>query len=353
MKRKIVFITVGAVAIIFLCIALGFVFIEVDKSTYSGDKEVKVISKFTAQNAEKNLSKEENMCYSPISEFLSMALISESMDTEQAEEIYDTLGVKNRGKLFEVCRELCDDILCKDERDNYISEVKLSVWDENEVCEMTDNYFSERLLKGVIDNSRKEDSEKGISSNVEFEGLWDLYFSESKINKFTLETGQSIETQFITGKRYARCMSGNGYTATGIYYIGGNELILIIPDDDKKIKDILNESVLNEVMAIYSSNKKRYAKEFDVTFTIPLFEISEKTAAENINSVQVTQNMKFGIDQFGTFAENVEGLPRGSVVLHYEKRPEAKEITVDRPFIYILVNNDVPLMIGTVYNPAE
>ncbi len=352
MKKKLGIVLLVAGIIAFLVI-VSLIFIKIEKPIYWGDGETKIVGKFTAKSVENVLNEEENMCYSPLCEFFSLALISESTDTKQTEEIYDRLGVKNREKLFKVCRELGDDVLCSKEEYNYVSEVKISVWDENETCEMTDNYFSKRILKGIVDNLKHGDSENGILASVNFSGLWDMRFSESKLNEFVLETGQSVDAKFITGERYARCITGKEYTAAEIHYIGNSDLIIILPNEENKVKDIVKEDVINEIMAVYSSDKDMYAKEFDVTFTIPLFETGETSIVKNIDDIQFSQAVSFGIGMVGTSAVDIEGLPRGSVVLHYEERPPKREMTVSRPFVYILTNNDIPLMVGTVYNPAE
>lgn len=135
---------------------------------------------------------------------------------------------------------------------------------------------------------------------------------------------------------------------------------------------MLDEKFLNEILSISSDDKEK--KEGLVKLKMPVFSIEcdwssllkdtlrdygVKELFQSPNwqngiegtSVDIKQKTKFVLDEEGIEAAAATSMQVAFAVDNKEK-PEL-ELTVDRPFLYVLMKEDVPLFIGTVYNPAE
>lgn len=71
----------------------------------------------------------------------------------------------------------------------------------------------------------------------------------------------------------------------------------------------------------------------------------------NGSAVEVFQKARFIVNEEGV--EGAAATPTISYVAAGANEDEPLELIFDRPFMYILMKDDVPLFIGTVYNPTE
>ena len=200
-----------------------------------------------------------------------------------------------------------------------------------------------------------------------------LYFVESTEKEdFTLENDERVQVSYLEGNEinmdYKLCEK---YTIVSVPLVSG-DFIVVLPKDGMKLSKLLTESKINEVMSIITNKEmdrgsvnikiptfecmKSFEEELEVMMKKMgikrLYENSEWRLSERLNNqeVKVVQKNKLIVSKDGVKAASASyaGFPLG---VNPEKL--MLDINFDRPFLYVMMKDGVPLFIGTVYNPAE
>ncbi|MBE5940860.1 MAG: serpin family protein [Lachnospiraceae bacterium] len=374
---------------------------------YNCDEEVKSIGKFTAATAEELLSKSENTCYSPVSLYTLVCFVAEKTNDSVAKEVVSGLGYKHYGASYKMkkgCESIIEKVTCVDEDANNIVQIGNSMWISNEKYDVTAEEMSDSDIDNVpmdifVEDFSNEDigvwmSEKtnqlisdvqvndmslGLVSTIRFEKTWHINFKENKKGEFTTASGEKIQVEYMVGEEVSGYVSGKDYIAANMSYYGGTEMIVVLPDEDKNLADLVDEDTINEIIASYTTTGFLGGeKEADVKFTIPKFSIETTFTTDKINDslknigidkvfdinswnvagdnemseIELIQKTKFEIDEEGTVSE-ANGKPKFGSLGYGEKDRTNLDIVLNRPFMYIVMTDDIPLFIGTVYNPTE
>ena len=150
------------------------------------------------------------------------------------------------------------------------------------------------------------------------------------------------------------------------------EIVFILPQKGVQLEKMLKEKSINDIMALITGAE---LEEGYVNISFPKFncgndfkdelysmlkemgierllENGEWILSEGMSelSMEVIQKTKFKVDKDGIEA-SAATIKRKPVSI--EDKNLVLDITIDRPFMYILIKDGVPLFIGTVYNPAE
>jgi len=150
--------------------------------------------------------------------------------------------------------------------------------------------------------------------------------------------------------------------------------LFVLPDENVKLEELLGENRLNELIALSSNDQMDHGL---VTITLPTYEC-EYDFEDNIEDAVkeigikrmfdgdqwkvVSEDSSFDVDirqktNIKVTEDGVEAAAATYVSVDYISAEQIKEpdlvITLDRPFLYVLVKDGVPLFIGTVYNPSE
>ena len=396
MKKKKSFIIGGVTVVVAIIATLILKNQFFASANYSNDYN-KTFGEFTANTTSKLIGDEnENTCYSPVSLFAALTLMAETTENDTREEILEVLGVSDISKLEEMYDTTLANLVVE-----YDEESKLtlcnSLWiQENAVndkfdsvsktlkdtmeCEIYKNVDPIKVNEWVdtntnhlIDKILDEELNYALAlvNTLYYKSAWRDEFSDVGSKEFCLEDGRKVSVDFIKNKKdtmkYSEC---EDYTVVSVPMDEG-EMIFVLPDEDIKLSKLMKEKSLNEILALVTGNDMEEGK---VSISIPKYEISynmsdglkdtleslgakkmfssdcEWTILDNVPEAYINQKVKFVLDENGIEAAAVTSI---GVPLGKDESTIDLEISLDRPFMYILMKEDIPLFIGNVYNPKK
>ncbi len=361
----------------------------------------KTFGDFSASTASMLLNdKKENTCYSPLSLFAAMSLTAEITEGETQKEILGCMHVDSLEALEESYWEMLSDIAVETSKykitlansfwtvDNENREKLESVIDRMEHkldCEvfLEDKIMSDEVngwvkdkTNGLIDSLIKEDDYWFLLANtLYYKSRWEYEMSEMpEKQKFYTEYSEEVEVEFLQAKlKEFEYKISEDYIYVEVPMAKG-EFLLVLPNDGKSLKDILNKDTLNDIIATstsYGIKQKGYVNikfpQLDIDGDVVTEEFQAVLRESGINKlwdspdwveglsgmpVDILQKTKLVVNKDGVEAAAATAL--GPAMSAKLDEPDVDlEITYDSPFLYVIMNEGVPLFIGTVYNPAE
>ncbi len=403
MKRKKVFIlssaVIGVVAVVIIFIVASIFMSKQDniEAKYPSG-HAKSLGEFAAKTTEKFFEdSKENKCYSPLSLYATLCLLAEATEEDTREEILAALGVEdmhmledyfssinealkvnddsvitlcngmwmdetysdeNTSKVMDECREKmnCDLFLCDE-----IKSDSVNSW----ISEKTNHFIDSGIL---IDESVLT----VLANTVYYNSKWAYDMSEIDEKVFTLENGSEIETDYIVCKKtYMKYYEGKNYTIVNVL-LGAGKMVFVLPNKGVKLEKLTSEKNINDILSMVTSKNMdsecinitipKFETEDEYTSDIEsvlaeigiesLFKDSQWSLSKKMNgiNIDINQTTKIELDENGIEAA---AATLGVGYVGIEDVIDTKDIVLDRPFLYILMKDGVPLFIGTVYNPAE
>ena len=389
------------VIIVFIVVIFIYTFNILNKNMFKySNTNDKVIGNFTAKTSSEILTNDKNnICYSPVSAISALILSSQFVEDDAITEIcevFDVNDVKELSELYGYIQKqvkvsektelkLCNslwidkDIVKTDSNeliDNCRKKLNCEIFENEDVLGSDINSWILRKTNGLIEGvaDKNEEYPLFLANALYYRSNWEKNFANVGNDDFYLDDGKKIQTPYIKcSKQTMRYMETDQYTMVKVGLEDG-DLCLVLPNDNKKLTDMLTEDKLNEFMALSSNDKMDRGV---VTISIPEFTYEYESGSMLETVVKkVGINKVFNSDYWilgdETEADNVRIGQKSKIVLNkdgieaatstmvevaYIGKSKDKEvdleITFDRPFLYILMKDGVPLFIGTVYNPAE
>ncbi len=213
-----------------------------------------------------------------------------------------------------------------------------------------------------------------LANAVYYKANWGYEFSEVSDSDFFLENGKTEQVPYIQcSMKSMDYKQKKDYTAVSVPMDKG-EMLFVLPDENVKLEELLGENKLNEIIALSSNDRMDRGL---VNITLPIYEC-EYDFEDNIEDAVkeigikrmfdgdqwkvVSEDSSFDVDirqktNIKVTEDGVEAAAATYVSVEYISAGQVNEpdlvITLDRPFLYVLVKDGVPLFIGTVYNPNE
>lgn len=414
MKKNIVKAVAGLVA---ASVAVSFFWggNTTINANYSS-KYNKVFGEFTAKSTVELLAdKKENTCYSPVSLFAAMALTAEATNGDTRQEILDAFGVNSLDELEEMYRTMAVDLdvdynpkpvdngymmmtpvktpakitLCNslwindsmlgENSDEVIKRcmknMKCEIFADGPVDPVKVNSWVSENTNGRIDNIMDEDYSPAIAlvNTLYYKASWTESYGHED-DKFYPEKGDEVTTKFICSTeeslRYKEC---GEFTVLEVPLQEGS-MLLVLPRKGKKLEKIMREDVINAVISMSTNDQMDRGY---VNWSLPEYEIEDEYSEKMISSlnnmgietlfgnntweissglnnsfVDICQRTYINVNKKGVEAAAATAVSAVYIGIEDEKKI-ALEIKFDRPFMYVLIKNGVPMFIGTVYNPVE
>ncbi len=251
-------------------------------------------------------------------------------------------------------------------------------------AELYESPFNDETVKD-INNWVKNNTDKMIDKIVDevdgdmvmylinalaFDAKWDTKYEKKDIKdgKFTLENGSETDVEFMysTEKEYIEDEDAKGFIK---YYKDKKyAFVALLPDEDVYVSEYL-ASLNGEKITSLLKNKKtctvkaaipKFEAEYEIVMNDALRELGIKDAfttdadfsamgsADGILYIDtVIHKTYISVDENGTKAAAVTsvGVKGASAI----KPDEVKEVYLDRPFAYMIIDceNNVPIFIGT------
>ena len=321
----------------------------VDESTING------ITQFSAETAATILSGEEgNACYSPISLYMALAMLSTGAKGETQDELLTLLredDVDNlseqMGKLFRLT--YVDNEMAKLYMTNslwmngemefnkeFVSNAESNFYAASNALDFNDQKSGEVISKWISDNTNellkpeiKVDPMKliYIVNTIYLKDEWQDNFQEdaTKEDVFTTADGEEVSADFMNRKFSCARLIGEGYKGASLYLKNTGKMTFILPDEGVDAKSLIESP---EALAAMMNNQN--GKYGDVLMSLPKFnfntEFDLKKSLESLG-LEGMFGDKADLTGISDMAGAVSEVKQGS--------------------------EGVPLFIGVVQNPAE
>lgn len=341
-------------------------------------------------------STKENICISPLSAQLAMAMVANGAEGETKEEICNVMQFGNdfnshSKKLMDTpeshsCKfEIANSIWINEKldvkkpfvvtnREYFDALVERIKFDDSAVSRINGwcNEKTNGKIPNIIEKVKKNDMMYLLNA-IYFKAKWNKPFTEQNTTKqkFTTEKGEEVEVDMMMQRSTSTYYSNDLFTMTTKSYNGGYSMLLVLPKEGVNCSEAAKHLANN--LDTYIGEMERC----DVLLSLPKFKTNFFTSLKPMltdlgierafgNGAQfggisdkpllisdVMQKTFISVDEEGTEAAAVTSVAVG---LMSAGRPDRIEIMkLDRPFIYAIIdnsNNEV-LFAGKVGDPTK
>lgn len=227
--------------------------------------------------------------------------------------------------------------------------------------------------KGLIEPDIKPEPNIALflCNTIYLKGPWIDQFHAVQTKEFTTESGQKLQHEFMSSTRSGGYYAGENYTRGDIYVKDIGTMSFFLPHEGVALKDLLTADQL-EAMLLSD------AEHCEIAFSIPKVDIKSKvdlkksmmalgvqdafdssSANFSLFTNQTTpvfigkaaQEARLLWDENGVEAAAFTGIQVVDAGTIFPP-PEPKELTLDRPFLFVLHSDEGILFIGTCYQPS-
>ena len=352
------------------------------------------------------VSQEGNVALSPVNIYLALAMLAETAEGNSRQQILDLMGLDS----IEALRKQADQVW----RANYwndglsTSVLASSLWlderlsyNESVVNTLSESYYAsvfrgqmgsaelnntlqdwlnkntgELLSDYVKDVKLTADAVMSLATTIHYQAEWDGFFHKelNTEDAFHTPTGDKTVTFMHTSDRRGYYW-GEGYSAICLPLKSEDLMWLILPDEGKTPADLLSEGVaIRELM-----DGTERVKSMIINLSLPKFDISSKLSlVPTLQKLGITDVFSpladFSAlipqtdDLANPYVESIEHAARVSInedgvtaaaytlIISYgatAQPPVQEEIdfVLDRPFLFVVQSDNMPLFAGIVNNP--
>ena len=348
------------------------------------------------------LEEEKNTLISPVSVLTALAMTANGADGETLRQMEMVLGMPSK----DLNGYLCDYMEALPEEDTYKLSMANSIWftDDEQLFQVNPDFlqtnanyygadvykapFDETTLKEINDwvkdetdemiptilDRIPEDAIMYLVNALAFDAKWEKAYEEFQVREgqiFTLEDGTETEVTMMNSEEYGYLEDELGTGFIKYYDDRAYAFVALLPNegvsvseyvaslDGEHLRDMLTSA---EGVTVFASMPK-FESGYDVEMSDILKEMGMPNAFDeqlaefpyigtvsdglNIAISRVIHKTFISVSETGTragAATVVEMRAEGAVELS-----EFKEVTLDRPFVYMLIDceNDLPLFIGS------
>lgn len=347
---------------------------------------------------------EENTVYSPINVYMGLSMLAECTAGNSRQQILDLLGTQDTDALREQVSALWEIVYNKEQ--NQIVTLANSLWLDNGLTvnqatadDLAYHYYASvyrqdlvsgaaskaigawlnnntgGMLKGAADAYQlPAETILALYSTIYFQGRWSTEFNPSNNTESTFHAPDGDITRTFMNARL-REMSycwGEDFGAVHLGLKNGSSMWFFLPDEDKTVDDVLSSGEYMDFIQNDESvrEKNKYMK---VNLSIPKFDIATTSELkEGLMALGITdvfdlfaadfsaitdmpaalsaanQSVRVMIDEEGVKAAAYFELPGAGAA---EPPEEIIDFILDRPFLFVITSNRVPLFAGVVNQP--
>ena len=361
---------------------------------------------FTEGNSQFLLTEgNENKLWSPVNAYIGLAMTTELTEGETRQQILELFGAEDTETLRKQVSAVWESVY--QDNSNEICVLANSLWlekglqyDQDAMDAIAYHYYasvyqgdlgSSKINKDIAawinNNTGKflKDSTKSIElspetimalySTLYFQAKWSDEFSASKNTEgvFHMQDG---DTQAVYMNKKLKQMNyywGGNFSAVNLGLKNGCRMWFILPDEGMTVNDVLNDGTYMEMLLSNEWEDYKYMKvnlsvpKFDVSSTMDLSEGLKNMGVSNIFSENVAefakltadspiyltganQSVRVEIDEEGVKAATYIELPGAGSAAPPE---DVIDFVLDRPFLFVITNDNIPLFAGCVNNPGN
>lgn len=345
----------------------------------------------------------ENKIWSPINAYIGLAMATELTEGETRQQILDAFGVEDTDELRKQVSAVWESVY--QDRSNEICVLANSLWLESgleynqEAMDALGYHYYASVYQGdlgskqtnkdiaawINNNTGKflKDSTKNIQlspetimalySTLYFQAKWSDEFSE--INNtdgvFHMPDGD-MQTEYMNKELYhMNYYWGENFSAVNMWLKNECRMWFILPDEGMTTEDVLNNGTYMDMLLSNEWENYKYMKvnlsvpKFDVASTMDLSEglkamgmtkvfteydaeFTNLTSDSPIWLTGANQSVRVQIDEEGVKAATYIEFPGAGAAPPPE---EIIDFVLERPFLFVITNENIPLFAGCVNNP--
>ncbi len=347
----------------------------------------------------------ENKLWSPVNAYIGLAMATELTEGETRQQILDLFGAEDTETLRKQVSVVWESVY--QDNSNEICVLANSLWLENGLQynreamdaiayhyyasvyqgDLGSNKTNKDIAAWINNNTGKflQDSTKSIElspetimalySTLYFQAKWSDEFSKSNNTEgvFHMQDG---DTQAVYMNKKLKQMNyywGENFSAVHLPLKNGSRMWFILPDEGMTVNDILNDGSYMGMLLSNEWEDCKYTKvnlsvpKFDVASTMDLSEglkimgvpnvfsenVAEFTKLTTDSPIYLTganQSVRVQIDEEGVKAATYIELPGAGSAAPPE---EIIDFVLNRPFLFVITNDNIPLFAGCVNNPEN
>ncbi len=360
------------------------------------------LSDFYAQGSAHFLSGGKNAVWSPANAFIGLSMAAELAQGNSRQQILDLFGVDNLSTLRTYATDTWEASYA--DRKNQICTLQNALWlDESlsynqETMDELSYYYYASVYKGkmgskMMNNAigawlerntggmlKKSSGNVSLSpetvmvlySTMYFQSKWDNEFSSGNNTQGTFHSpsGDQIVTFMNKKLESMNYYWADHFSAVCLHLKNGSSMWFMLPDEGYTTDDILAEGQYMQMVTVGWEDHDYYkvnlsVPKFDITTNQNLQSGLEKMGVTDIFDAQsadfsgltgdvpvyltgANQNVRLTIDEEGVKGAVYIEIPGAGAMQPPE---EIVDFVLDRPFLFIVSKNTVPLFVGTVSQP--
>ena len=350
-------------------------------------------------------TKNENKLWSPVNAYIGMAMTTELTEGETRGQVLDILGVENTDELRKQVSAVWESVY--QDNSHEICVLANSLWLEKGLQynqeamdalayhyyasvyqgDLGSNKTNKDIAAWINNNTGKflEESTKGISLSLEtimalystlyFQAKWSDEFSKSNNTDGVFHSPDGdTQAEYMNKKlKQMNYYWGENFSGVDLYLKNGSHMWFILPDESMTTQDVLNDGTYMDMILSGKSENSKYMKvnlsvpKFDVASTMDLSDGLKNMGATNVFYENVTeftkltgdlpiyltganQSVRVQIDEEGVKAAAYIEIPGAGSAAPPE---EIIDFVLDRPFLFVITRNNIPLFAGCVNNPTD
>ena len=347
--------------------------------------------------------KNENKLWSPVNAYIGLAMTTELTEGETRKQILELFGVKDMDTLRKQVSAVWESAY--QDNSNEICVLANSLWLERglqydrEAMDALAYHYYASVYQGDLGSNRTnkdiaawinnntgkflEDSTKGIAlapetimalySTLYFQAKWSDEFSKSKNTDAVFHAPDGdIQAEYMNKKlKQMNYYWGSNFSAVNLWLKNGCSMWFILPDEGQTTSDVLKDGTYMDMILSEKWEDSKYMKvnlsvpKFDVAstqdlsaglkvmgatdvFTEHVAEFTKLTSDSPIYLTGANQSVRVQIDEEGVKAATYIELPGAGSAAPPE---EIVDFVLDRPFLFVIENDNIPLFAGCVNSP--
>ena len=349
---------------------------------------------------------DKNRVASPLNIYMALAMLAESTAGESRAELLKLLNVPDLVTLRERAKALWQ---ANYRDDGQLTELlAASLWlrddmdyNKETVGTLAENYYSSSFsgkmgsedytaaLQSWMNEQTKgllSDQIEGIElypetvlalvTTVYYKAAWQEEFRRTETRSFQSPAGER-SCEFLLDSSVTDYYSGKGFTAAGKSLLGSGSMYFLLPEESLSPEELLGREEVMDFLTDAPGRSRTEHRTARVNLAVPKFDVSAQLELrEKLETLGVLAVFDDGKADFSPLCPEEDGLSltrarHGARLMIDEKgvtgaaytllgvygalepqQLDEVELTLDRPFLFVVTNNEgLPLFVGVVNNP--
>lgn len=253
----------------------------------------------------------------------------------------------------------------------YYAEAYSTAFDPKSMQNIVDwiNHYTNDLLGLTVEKYDIDTADLVLMliNTVYFDNKWLYAYDKKATYEGSFYGEEESQVDFMTHKIHSSYYQGSNYEVFYDYFENNNRIAYVLPDFGVSISSLLEKDIiasiakanLRPVELTVSVPKTKYQSEYDLKKCLQNLGINNMFSSGNVTMIKgyedrayvsfIKQNAGIEFSEIGVKAAAVT-----SIGVNTESENVNEMIRIlNRPFIYVIYDkNNIPLFIGTIYNPV-